>query len=403
MDVQTHREATANSSSLLPLEVFRGANALRDLEPVWNELLADSEANTIFLAWEWADAWSRAYGSRFELCILKLSDASGRPVGIVPLSLVRESIGLRVPGHALYLVGDVEGGAEKLNWIVRRGWEQPVVTATLDWLESPALAWDVLYLNTAPSDSGIVATVLAESKSRNWFLLRGERPSYRATVSTSWDVYLASLSKSTREVIRQRVRRASKNYTVEVRRCESPEQLEGDLQALFRLHTKRWSTRGPGASMFDAQKQSFYRDLAHRCLTKGWLEFWVLSFNGNPVALEFGFCYDGIYSFLKGAFDPEFAPQGVAGVVRAYVMQSLIERKFRIYDFLLGDEEYKESWGGQLYPLLDLSFARPNSKGHRVLAARNHVLRTINWLRTRTPKPVWAFATRTARSLTGRK
>jgi len=37
-------------------------------------------------------------------------------------------------------------------------------------------------------------------------------------------------------------------------------------------------------------------------------------------------------------------------------MQSLIERGFRIYDFLLGEDDYKERWGGQRYPPRGLLF-----------------------------------------------
>jgi CelD/BcsL family acetyltransferase involved in cellulose biosynthesis len=403
MNARTQREPAVGSSSKVTIEALRGTNALLDLKPIWNELLTESGANTIFLTWEWAASWWHAFGSPFELLILKCSDSSGRPVGIVPFFRIRKSIGLRISGYALYLVGDVSGGSEELDWIIRDGWEQPVVAAVLDWLEGPALEWDILYYDTVRPESTVAAILVAECERRNWFLIRGERLSYRVPVSASWDAYLASISKKMRSGVQQQVRRANKTFTVQARLCQTLDQLEKDLQTLFALHAKRWQQRGKTGSLFQPEKQLFYHELARNCLAKGWLEFWMLELNGNPVACEFGFCYDGVYSFLQGGFDPDYSVYSVGVVLRASIMQSLIERGFRIYDFLLGEDDYKERWGGQRYPLLDFSFARPKSRGHRVLAAQNHIFGTINWLRTRTPKPVWAFARRAVRSVIGKK
>src|SRR5262245_21076927 len=82
------------------VELFGGPDELADLKPIWNDLLAESSANTIFLTWEWAAAWWYAFGSQFEACILKCSDRGGRPVGLVPMFRVRESIGLHISGYA---------------------------------------------------------------------------------------------------------------------------------------------------------------------------------------------------------------------------------------------------------------------------------------------------------------
>lgn len=71
----------------------------------------------------------------------------------------------------------MRGGSERLDWIVRAGWEQSVVGAVLDWLEAPALEWDILCYNTAKTESHVAAILIAECQHRNWFLLRRERPS----------------------------------------------------------------------------------------------------------------------------------------------------------------------------------------------------------------------------------
>lgn len=230
-----------------------------------------------------------------------------------------------------------------------------------------------------------------------------ERPTYRVPVAASWDAYLNSLSKKMRSGVQQQVRRADKAFAVRARRCNTPEQLESDLQTLFTLHAKRWHERGKTGNLFQADKQLFYRELGKSCIANGWLEFWMLEFDGKPVACEFGFCYDGVYSFLQGGFDPEFSVYSVGVVLRASIMQSLIERGLRQYDFLLGEDNYKERWGGQRYLLADHSYARPRSKGHAVMVAKKHFKSTVDWLRSNTSKPIWNVAKTTVRAVIPKK
>jgi len=397
MTVESQHKSPLDAATCLSVEVIRGPNALIELRPLWNSLLQQSDANTIFLTWEWLDAWWNAYGSTFDLIVLKCSATDGQVVGLAPFFRVRESIGLRISGYSLHLLGDVTGGSEKLDWIIRNGWEGLAVGSILDWLETASLAWDIYFYETVRPDSKVANIVSSECEKRGWFKLRGERSTYRVPVAASWDEYLNSLSKKMRSGIQQQVRRANRTFAVCARRCESPEQLETDLQTLFALHAKRWQERGKTGNLFQADKQLFYRDLAKGCLANDWLEFWILEFDGKPVACEFGFCYDGVYSFLQGGFDPEFGVYSVGVVLRASIMQSVIARGFRLYDFLLGEDDYKERWGGQKYPLADYAYARPNSKGHRVMVAKKHVKQAVSWVRARAPKPLWAIAKRAGR------
>jgi CelD/BcsL family acetyltransferase involved in cellulose biosynthesis len=399
MSVETQHESSIGVPNGVTVEVLRGSDALVRLKPVWNELLRASDANTVFLTWEWVAAWWSAYGSPFDLILLKCTDSAGSVVGVAPFFRVKETLGLRVPGYALYLLCDITGGSEKLDWIARDGSEEPVVKAVVDWLDSDTLDWDIFFYDTVRPESKVAKHLVAECGRRHWFQIRSERPTFRVPIAASFDTYLNSLSKKMRSGIQQQVRRANKTFAVRARRCETLEQLDDDLKTLFALHAKRWQERGKTGNLFQSDKQLFYNELAKSCLANGWLEFWMLEFDGKPVACEFGFCYDGIYSFLQGGFDPEFGVYSVGVVLRASIMQSLIERRFRVYDFLLGEDDYKERWGGERYPLADYAFARPKSKGHRLMVAKKNLESTIGWLRTHTPKPLWAIAKKAARSV----
>jgi CelD/BcsL family acetyltransferase involved in cellulose biosynthesis len=379
-----------------PITRFEQLDALRG---EWDDLLSASDANSIFLTWEWLRAWWDCFGSSHHLLVLKCSGGDGRLVALAAMLRTRRSMLLGFSGWSLYLLGDVIGGSEKLDWVIRKGYEPQVVPLLMDWLHRTAPPWAVLHYNTVRSDSAAVQVFLEECRKRRWFVLREEQPSYYLEVPRSWDTFLFLLSKNLRSSLLRDLRRAEKSFSVRARRCESLDQLSTDLGSLFALHAKRWQHRGKSGSLWQEKKQRFYFELGKRCLERDWLEFWLLEFDGKPVACEFGFRYEGIYSFLQAGFDPDYSSYSVGAVLRVFIVQDLIRRGFRGYDFLLGEEHYKERWCAEKRPLLFLSVARPATFGAVSLRLSRASRRLGEWLRSYLPAPVRALGGRVRRRL----
>ncbi len=80
-------------------------NALR---PEWNELLASSRANTLFLSWEWLDSWIRVQATPPALLIICVRDESGELLGVAPYYRTVYRL-LRVLRYRiLHVLGDVD-------------------------------------------------------------------------------------------------------------------------------------------------------------------------------------------------------------------------------------------------------------------------------------------------------
>jgi CelD/BcsL family acetyltransferase involved in cellulose biosynthesis len=362
---------------------------IEGLERAWNSLLAQSSARTIFLSWEWVQAWWSAFGARRGLVLLTCIDSEGTLVAIAPLQRTWEETGPRVFGWLLRLVGDGIGGSENLDWVVREGYEAAAVSAFVDWLDQHRSLWDAIGLNTVPATSPVMAAVRAELRRRGWRQVERPGTGYVRRLPESWEALLASLSKNKRTQISTRLRKLQDRFSVRVRRCERLEELPECLEHLMSLHQKRWGLRGEAGSFALEQKRTFYLEMAQKLLLRGWLDFWLLELDGKTVAAEFGFHYSGTYSFLQAGFDPEFASYSVGVVLRAHIMQELIARGLREYDFLGGDDQYKHSWGAESRNYVFLSCARPYTRAAVGLVLDISVEKTKNWLRTRTPKVVW--------------
>ena len=123
-------------------------------------------------------------------------------------------------------------------------------------------------------------------------------------------------------------------------------------------------------------------------LRNGWLEFWLLELDGKPAAAQFAFRYrDTVYQLQEG-LDPQHYSDRAGIVLRAHILKQLITEGVHQYDFLGGADAHKRSWGARPGTYIDISFARPFSRGSVYLSLKNRTRATKGWLRTHMPDPV---------------
>ncbi|MGH6630043.1 MAG: GNAT family N-acetyltransferase, partial [Burkholderiales bacterium] len=228
-----------------------------------------------------------------------------------------------------------------------------------------------LQLRSLPDDS--LARTLRD---QGWVVFARSRPHPVLELPSAWEDYLKMLSANQRSVINRRLRKLERAC---LRRCEG--EVQHWLDLLFDLHARRWQLRGqPGAFAFPG-RQELFRKVADRFLLRGWLDFWMLEIDGCPASLEFGFSFEGTYCFLQSAFEPKFEEQGAGVALKALVIQQLITRGIKRYDFLSGDEAYKSRWGTRNLDYVDVTCAPGLSLGAAYVALRGAAHKSGRWLR----------------------
>lgn len=356
------------------------------LIPTWNHLLAQSTADTVFLTHEWLTAWWEAYGAGRELLLLLVLDGETL-VGIVPL--YRAPLrALGVPLRVLRLVGEGSFDSDHLDLIARADRTGDVVRASVDWLEQHRAEWDLLELGPVDASSPTLRSLQAELVSRGWAQTTREEQHGVIELPATWEVYLASLSTKMRGNVRRATRELTKNHTVHYRRCSSEEELPVFLDCLYQMHAERWKQRGEPGSFADSRRRALYARIGRDFLERGWLRFWLLEVDGEPVAAEFGFRYGATHSFLQSGFSMAHAHQSVGVVLKSHILQVLIRRGGMRYDFLGGNDAYKHRWGPVLVPHLQMICARPRSAGAVFLGTRRALDGAKAWLREAVPPTV---------------
>jgi CelD/BcsL family acetyltransferase involved in cellulose biosynthesis len=355
------------------VELLTDWTAFETLAEEWNALLAASAADTIFLTWEWIQAWRRAVDEGVEPFVVTVRDShSRRLLGIGPFYRCR----LRVRGgslayRCLRTLGDYPTGAEYPDWILHREHEEAAASAIAtalahgEWRRE----WDLLWMPHLSGWSGAYERLTRACREAG--LLWRARPTDFAALRlpASYEAYERSLSHNARSVMRRSLRRVFEQARGRFERCRSAEALPDFLQALFELNTRRWQAAGQRGTFERKPREArFYREFAPVALARGWLELAAIRIGEGLKAVDIGYRYDGRFFYLQGGFDPE-GPRGLGHALRTRLIAELIAEGVREFDFLGTVTDYKTQFGGEVRYGYQLFIARPGLKTWPVYAA----------------------------------
>ncbi|HEY3331265.1 MAG TPA: GNAT family N-acetyltransferase [Capsulimonadaceae bacterium] len=164
------------------------------------------------------------------------------------------------------------------------------------------------------------------------------------TDADRWASLLKNYSKKTRSHIGYYERRLKGIFEVENGLVESQDQLPDAMTALFELHRRRWNKRWLPGVLGSSQMQSFHRAVAKDFLTRGWLRLHYLILDGDYQAVLYCFAFGDRTCYYQGGFEPTMARHSLGSVLTATAIKQSINESKLEFDFLRGDEPYKERW-----------------------------------------------------------
>jgi CelD/BcsL family acetyltransferase involved in cellulose biosynthesis/peptidoglycan/xylan/chitin deacetylase (PgdA/CDA1 family) len=317
-----------------------------NLSEKWNGLLTDSASNTIFLTWEWLDAWWNNYGSQRPLFVLSAWEGDALE-GIAPFYLDTLARWGR-NWKCLKLIGDGSHDSDYLDCIARNGRENEIVGEFVRFLESQRNRWDCLEFHGTPENSPCLKALMAHVRPKAWRFSSEAIPCATLPLPGDWNQYLKLLKPRFRTQVRSTMNYYDEKIGALPVQCEASTDIERWLPILFDLHTRRWQSKDMPGVFGETAKQNFYRDVSKATLSKGWLAFHRLDWGERPLAMQYGFRYDNRFFLLQEGYDPEFATLRPGMALRGSLIRHWIDSGLAEYDFLAGSSAYKFEWGGQL-------------------------------------------------------
>lgn len=315
---------------------------VRALAPEWNALLRASDADSVFLTWEWVGAWLDVVGEQTRPLVVVARDPAGGLVGLAPFYLTRLRLAHLLTYRALRVVGDELTGAEYPDWIVRRQGAPDITDALARALAGVAREWDCLWMPRLAGWTGAADRLRRAAAVAGLHLHERARVFSAAALPRSRDEYLKQLSAKTRKNVTRDSARIM-GAGARLVSCASSRDLPRFLDALFRLHHERWRLKGEeGTFRRKPAVARFYARFAPLALAAGWLRVFALEKDGELKAVQYGYVYGGAFHALQEGFDPE--EPGLGNVLRLRVLEACLAEGLQTYDFLAGHTPHKERW-----------------------------------------------------------
>ncbi|MDQ2839450.1 MAG: GNAT family N-acetyltransferase [Acidobacteriota bacterium] len=329
---------------MLRLEVISDFTRLLSLRDDWRELWESSPSPTPFNSPDWLITWWEHFGSG-ELRVFLVKDDEPRIVGIIPSFLHNWN-----RQRQLTLLGS--GISDYLDPIILPEHRGEVIRCLTDYLERDG-EWERVDWQDLSCDMSLAGLSSDEKLAAHAQpdLACSEIITNRS-FSEYWDERPAGLRRNVRRY---------RNKAEQIGKLEfhiTRSYNEKCLQTLFALHGERWRERGEPGMITINKSEPFLRAVAQVFAPRQMLTFFTLTFEGELAAVILGFpCRNMIYAYLS-AFDPSYAEFGFGRILLFEALRHAWEQKFQSWNFLRGDEAYKQEWGARVIPKVRLVVTR---------------------------------------------
>jgi hypothetical protein len=234
---------------------------------------------------------------------------------------------------------------DHLDFIVRRGTEADVIPQIFETLKGHQTRWDTIYLEYM-MDSSPSLPVIRAGCGIEWTELEPDVAPY-IELPDNWDELFGKLSSNKRWKQRRYLKRLNKahpdNWTFD--QVTKTDELRPTYDDLVRLHQPRWEAQGQPGAFAAGARRDFHFDIAQRALERGWLRMYRLTIDGRIAAILHGFAYDDRMYHWANGLDYELSNLNPGHVFNQLILEDSIKSGMKEYDFLLGSEPYKYSWG----------------------------------------------------------
>jgi CelD/BcsL family acetyltransferase involved in cellulose biosynthesis len=332
---------------------------------VWDALETSAAAPSPFMSWAWHRAWADAAPAADVAAseALVLCGSDGVVQALLPVQL-RRVVFHRLPVTALsWATGDV-ACPDHLDVLAMPG---SPVAAFAPYVDE--LPWEVIILSNLASDANTTRRLCEAIATRGYAVRR--QPLWACPyleLPDDWERYLGTLTATRRQTLRRKERRLQRQYAMTITDYTS-DRIDEGLSHLMSLHERRWEGgNGGGGTFQDSSVRRLHRRFAAELAARRQLWLSTLDIDGEPVAAWYGFTRGDTVYFYQSGRDPRWERQSVGLVLMATMIRRAIERGYRRFDFLRGDDAYKQQWTATQRTTEEITIFRRGWRG-RVLRA----------------------------------
>jgi CelD/BcsL family acetyltransferase involved in cellulose biosynthesis len=308
-----------------------------ELKEIWNKFELESSYSA-FQSFSWVEAWYDNIGSDIYDIVLQIVVVKNEGViyGIFPLS-VRKLMRIRI----LEWIGGIN--SDYLGPLLCDDWKNVNIPFLKLWdkIDIKIQKYDVMHLvKQAAKISDIDNPFVSEFNSRH------NRSSYQAILDITWNDFQENKIKNKIIAdIRRQKKRLAKLGEVEFLVADSNLEKRGIINEMIKQKKYRYHQTGEWNMLSIYKYELFYEKLALIDSDVIKIHCSSLSVGNKLIATHVGLvCGNRYYYIMPSNEYKDWGKYSPGKVLLEYLIKWSIDNGFKIFDFTIGDESYKQQW-----------------------------------------------------------
>jgi len=331
---------------MMKIKVHRKFNELEAIRKEWNLLAASDSRDGFFRTAAWVIAWLKHIANTAEPFVITVRDSENTLIGLAPMCLIYfKDLGFKL--KTLTFAGREVVSGDFLNLVTLPAYRPVVIQAVLDFIKGEKNSWDMLQLGELISGGNLLSATEAWAIKNNLLLRQQElRICPYINLPSTFDDYLETLGKSFRSLIRRRKKDILIKNGCTIKVCEGFDEVNKGLNVSTKLHVARWQTMNQPGNLTRPGFQEFLHEICTDPQNGYQCKLYILGHKENEVGALLAFHFGESALYYQAGWDPDssisrFSP-GV--VLMAYAIEDAISERLQYFEFLRGDETYKQKW-----------------------------------------------------------
>ncbi len=284
----------------------------------------------------WLKVWWQEFEPEAELYLSSVRQGE-KIIGIAPL-LLRE-------GRAS-IIGSTDV-CDYLDFVVVPGMEVDFFNVLLDDLRQKGI--NHLDLRPLRPDSTVLTNLVGIAQDRGYEVLcHPEDVSLELDLPSTWEEYLATLTKKQRHEVRRKLRRLSEAGKVDYHFIKDSAAVPDAMDAFLKMFSE---SREDKRTFLTTQMELFFRSLADTMAEAKLLRLGILELDTLPTAMIMCFDYNDCIYLYNSGYEPQYDYLSAGLLCKVLCIKESIQEGKKRFDFLKGDETYKHHLGGREIPL----------------------------------------------------
>lgn len=312
-----------------------------DLVQAWNSLARDAGDLSVFVGYDWFDAFWRAFARGRELFVIVLTK-DGVTKAIFPCSIMAAP----ADGLAQGVISSLTNyHTYHYDFLIEPKERQDAIPCFIQSLRRLAPN-RIVVLECMPSSAPNISLFLRCLR-RSGIPVHGYSRPFAPWVNVSgdWDAYYRALPSRLRNDLQRRRRRSEERGRLQFEVIQPADDLDRVLDVVFEVEYRSWKGRAGTAIKCQPEVEQFYRLLAVMATRESRLLLFLLKLDETPIAAYFCLSSAETVFMLKSGYDENFASLSPGTLLHQEIIKYLFGLpKIKVCNLMGTCDSWKMDW-----------------------------------------------------------